>query len=181
MFHKYLKYLLLFLVLTTLLSVIPYLLWHWHPYFLTMRHGEEMRTAVQHFVETQGSVKGNTDPETISTIATGDYLGYLLEVRCQSCSRIYVTTSVEVADLEVQVYSETHSKVFARIEFGWHWASPRTGELEDRCYAQAYNEIFIFERENSGDTWKVSGGEEVNRGTVDDYESPELRQRHCGG
>lgn len=175
--RKYIKPSFFYLLLATSLVMALYSLWRLHPYFLSIRHGEEMRDIVRSFVEIQSSVKGNTDPDTISIIAAGDYLEYLLDVRCQTCSRVQVATGIEVVDLEVRVYSENYSKVFARIEFGWHWASPQTAQLEDRCYAQAYDVIYIFERANQYDNWKVTGGEAVNRNAVDD--SPELNKKHC--
>lgn len=145
------------------------------PKILTWQHEEEMKSAIQYYYETLGSTKGRSDPEVIATYASGEYLDYLLKVRCVNCAGIQVATTVKIVDLVVLDYSPNSSKVATRIEYGWQNTSPITGKVLGACHAQAFSAIYLLNRQNA--SWKVSGGEETNANRIDDSE--ELRAKYC--
>src|SRR5262245_20440287 len=129
------------LVLTALVCYVP---WRYElrPNVLTRLHGQEMRLAIQQYFQRFTSIEGQSDPAVMTQYATGDYLAYLLEVRCIECPSVQVSTKLDVVDLQVLDYSSTSSKVYARIEYGWNEVSPKTGKVIGPCHAQAFSGIY---------------------------------------
>jgi hypothetical protein len=134
-----------------------------------------MRLAIKRYYETLASIEGQSNPAIMAKIATGEYLTYLMRVRCVDCPSIQVAKEVNVVDLQILEYSQASSKVYARIEYGWNKVSPTTGEVIGPCHAQAFSAIYLLVWQDN--TWKVAGGEEGNANRIDD--SAELLSRYC--
>lgn len=161
-------------LLVTLLVAV--LLWmQVRPFVLTKLYGEELKLAIQNYQRGLASIEGQSDPAVMAEIATGDYLAYLIKVRCNFCSSVQVATKVEVVDLQVLDHSPSHSKVYARVEYGWSQVSPSTRAAVGSCHAQAFSAIYNLMWQEG--RWKVAGGEDVNADRVDD--APELLERYC--
>jgi hypothetical protein len=167
---------LLLLVVLGMLATIGVITWSLlRPTFLTQQHGAEMRNAVQRYLLLLNSVEGQSDPAVISDYATGEYLEYLMRVRCIDCPSVQVADRIEVVDLRVLDYSPGATRVWVRVEYGWSTVSPQTREPVGECHAQAFSAQYIFQRDDGN--WKVIDGEEVDPNRVDD--SSQLRAKYC--
>ncbi len=153
-------------------------IWLSRPLWLTWMHSEEMRQAVQRYLDVTTTIEGNRDPDVIAQVATGNHLKDLIRYRCVKCPRIQVATLIHIPILEVWEYSATTSRVRARVEWGWHWVDSSTRIVISECHAQAYTIILILSRENG--VWKISEIGEIGRderNPIDD--TPELRAKYC--
>lgn len=148
------------------------------PLTLTYIHGSELKPSIDRYYELSNTEQGWKNPETISRIATGARLRYLMTTRCQSCAILQVTTAVKVTDLQVLEYSQDRAKVGVHVEMAWHLVDTKTGLVLGSCHTQAYNEAWILARE-SGDS-KVADGSEAfgwERNNRDD--TPDLLAKYC--
>lgn len=134
-----------------------------------------MRRAIQRYYRLFASVEGQSDPQVIASYAIGDYFDYLMKVRCVDCPSIQAARVVKVVDLRVLDYSQTSSRVYARIEYAWNKVSPITGERIGPCHAQAFSAIYLLIRQDN--VWKIADGENINANRLDD--TPELRTKYC--
>lgn len=160
--------LLILLVLATVWGIV------W-PEWLTRTYGAELREAIQRYEEVLGSVEGVRDPAIMAQVTTGDYLAYLISVRCVDCRSVQVATATHVEVLKVLEYSSTVSKVSVRVEWGWRQVDPSTGAVLSPCIAQAFPASYNLKRENG--IWKVAGEEGTYRHSIDN--TPELRAKYC--
>lgn len=147
------------------------------PALLTWQHGSEMRLAIQRYNELFASLDGQSDPAVMASFATGEYLDYLMKVRCTNCPSIQVAREVNVVDLKVLDYSPTSSRVYARIEYGWNEVSPETGDVMGPCHAQAFSAIYLLVWQDNA--WKITDGEDINANRLDD--TVELLTKYCDG
>lgn len=145
------------------------------PTLLTWQHGQEMMSAVQRYNELFASIDGQSDPAVMASFATGEYLDYLMKVRCTNCPSIQVARKVNIVDLRVLDYSPALSRVYARIEYGWSDVSPKTGDVLGPCHAQAFSSIYLLVWQDN--TWKITDGEDINANRLDD--TAELLAKYC--
>lgn len=145
------------------------------PEWLTRTYGPELREAIQRYEEVLGSVEGVRDPAIMAQVTTGDYLDFLIRVRCVDCGSVEVATATHVEVLKVLEYSSNISKVSVRVEWGLHQVDPNTGAVLSPCIAQAFLESYILKRESG--IWKVAGVEGSYRHSI--VNTPELRAKYC--
>jgi hypothetical protein len=148
------------------------------PLLLTQIYGGQLEDAIRRIEEITGTIDGQSNPEAIAQIATGEYLNFLLQHRCQNCSSVQVATKIDIQTLRVVEYSSDFSLVVARVEWGWHWVSPRTGIVDSICHAQAYTNVYPLAKEEG--VWKITSANywvEIDPNRVDD--SAELRAKYC--
>lgn len=144
------------------------------PTVLTQRHGSEMYDVLVNYERTVYSVESHWNPALLSEVAQGDTLAYLEKYRCPECPTVPVVINVNIENLRVLEYSDTHAEVSARIEIAAVSASPSTREIRSECRATAIEGTHTMVRE--GGRWKIVGG----NGRADTWTPiDELHQKVC--
>jgi hypothetical protein len=167
---------LLTLMLFLVFCLLLFALWQFFikPTVLTWQHASEMHDVLVNYERTVYSVESHPNPALLSEVAQGDTLAYLEKYRCPECPTVPVVINVNIENLRVLEYSETHAEVSARIEIAAVSASPSTREIRSECRATATEGTHTMVRE--GGRWKIIG---VN-GRADTWTLPnELKQNVC--
>ncbi len=148
------------------------------PFWLTRFYGPELEQAVERFFTLIYSVEGNTNPDVVDTVATGQDLEYHMKFLCRDCPSVPVVTEVQAKTLWVLEYSDTTSKAAFRIEWGMQYVDPKSKAVQITCRATAHTKVLILKKEQG--VWKVETGADefgFDRNPVED--SPELHAKYC--
>jgi hypothetical protein len=167
---------LLTLTLLLFFCLLLFALWLFFlkPTILTRRHASEMHDVLMNYERTVYSIESHQNLALLSQVAQGDSLVYLEKYRCPECPTVPVVVNVNIENLRVLKYSDTHAEVSARIEIATVSASPNTREILSQCRATATEGTFTMAREDG--RWKITGG----NGQADTWTLPdELQQKVC--
>lgn len=164
------------ILLITLLSVS-----YWYvrirPIDLTDKYGTELAESLEYIEQTIANYETAQGVETLTDVATGDYLEALLEYRidCSHCRFRVLVINVHVSNLKIVSYSQYRAKILARIETANVSIERSTGQVRTPCYGLATEEIIVLIKEEG--KWKISGGE---AGEIDTWTPVEaLRESVC--
>jgi hypothetical protein len=128
--------------------------------WFTHYHGDEMKKVIQNYRSVEFALETRLHPERILSVATNDYLPYYLELNqvemCQLCDRFWVVSSVEVKEIQVFEYTQTSSRVWARVTSWGHRVEVSSYQRLTTYEAPLQDDAtYTFIRLNSLGEWKL--------------------------